>query len=325
VKFKALNPANVHRLLFVTLSNIGDVVMAMPTLAALHQQFPKAVIDIVGDARSEILFKHCSYVGRFYRKEKGAGYAGLWHLIQALRKTQYDLAVDLRSDGLLHLIKATVKLHKHANHTTLHLHSVEKHFAAMKPILNGVNNDIPSPKITLSTSELTLANTFFAEMQAQRVLALGLGANFAGKIWPWQAFVALANALSPAFDAVLLLGSQQELALTNQFQAAFHGRCFNACGQFNLLETTALLAKADYFVGNDSGLGHLASAAGVPTCTLFGVGAPHRYRPWGDLAIWLQEANQNIHAIRSDSVAVLVNQHLALLAAKKATPAINVE
>jgi ADP-heptose:LPS heptosyltransferase len=39
------------------------------------------------------------------------------------------------------------------------------------------------------------------------------------------------------------------------------------------------------FVGNDSGLMHMAAAAGIPTVGLFGPSRPENYRPWGDLAV----------------------------------------
>ncbi|HEY9549000.1 MAG TPA: glycosyltransferase family 9 protein, partial [Kiloniellaceae bacterium] len=43
----------------------------------------------------------------------------------------------------------------------------------------------------------------------------------------------------------------------------------------------ACLERADFFVGNDSGLMHLAAAAGTPTLGLFGPSPEVRYRPWG--------------------------------------------
>ena len=68
---------NVKKILFITLSNIGDVILTTPTLEALHFKFPNATFDIVGDKRSKILFKYCPYVSNFYEKDKDSGWCGL--------------------------------------------------------------------------------------------------------------------------------------------------------------------------------------------------------------------------------------------------------
>ena len=53
------------------------------------------------------------------------------------------------------------------------------------------------------------------------------------------------------------------------------------CGVLTLPEAAECLARATLFVGNDSGLMHLAAAAGAPTLGLFGPGEPARYAPAG--------------------------------------------
>ncbi len=58
---------NVERILFITLSCVGDAVMTTPVLQTLHKKYPHALIDVVADKRSSILFyamslsrRHCS-------------------------------------------------------------------------------------------------------------------------------------------------------------------------------------------------------------------------------------------------------------------------
>src|SRR3546814_1399104 len=56
----------------------------------------------------------------------------------------------------------------------------------------------------------------------------------------------------------------------------------------DLLTAAACLERADFFVGNDSGLMHLAAAAGTPTLGLFGPSPEARYRPWGPKASFVR-------------------------------------
>ena len=79
--------------------------MTTPALERLHQLYPEAVIDLVCDARSKILFEHCAYRGDIFLKEKKQGKKGLFKLVRLLRKKRYDLVVDLRTDGLAYLLR----------------------------------------------------------------------------------------------------------------------------------------------------------------------------------------------------------------------------
>ena len=53
----------------------------------------------------------------------------------------------------------------------------------------------------------------------------------------------------------------------------------------DLLTAYACLRRARLFIGNDSGLMHIAAAAGAPTIGLFGPSDERRYAPWGDKAV----------------------------------------
>ena len=298
----------VKSILFITLSNIGDAIMTTPVLEALHRKYPEAKIDILGDVRSQIVFKYCPYRGEFFVKQKKAGWRANLALLIKLRKKRYDLAVDLRTDGLLYLLRAKQKFAKLSSKANLHLHSVEKHMAAISSLQ--IKDQIIQTEVWLSDQERRVAHTVLAGYDGQRVLALGLGANFDGKIWPVSEFVALSHLLADHFDLILLLGNQQDAALSEVFIKNCKLTVLDFCGKLDLLTTAALLEKADYFVGNDSGLGHIASALKIRTFTVFGVGQPHRYRPWGQSAFWYQDPNQNISAISAKEIATKLKTQL---------------
>jgi hypothetical protein len=63
--------------------------------------------------------------------------------------------------------------------------------------------------------------------------------------------------------------------------ASARGRYVDLTGKVDLLTAYAALKRADLFIGNDSGLMHIAAAAGVPTIGLFGPSDERRYAPWG--------------------------------------------
>ena len=79
--------------------------------------------------------------------------------------------------------------------------------------------------------------------------------------------------------------------------------CLDVSGRTTLNTAAALLARASVFVGNDSGLGHMAAALSIPTLTLFGPGEPQRYRPWGPHARIMLAPNRNLNELSVAAVA----------------------
>ncbi|MDP8567972.1 glycosyltransferase family 9 protein [Methylophilus aquaticus] len=285
------------RILVITLSNIGDAIMSTPVLAALHAHYPEACIDLVCDVRSSALYKSCPYIGHLFERDKTHGWMGYLKLIVLLRQTRYDLIVDLRTDFLVHLLRAKQKFKKKSNVSTLHMHSVSKHMAAIRTL---VGNRAANLELWANAQDQHIVDTQFP--CAGRLLAVGLGANFSGKIWPLARYVAVANALSGQVDGVVLLGGSADRALAQQFSAQVRLPVYNACGNLSLPQSYALLKRCHFYLGNDSGLGHMAAAAGLPTLTLFGPGSPVRYLPWSRQAYFIQDPQQSIFGITVESV-----------------------
>lgn len=294
-----------HRILIITLSNIGDAVMTTPVFAALHALYPDAQFDVVCDIRSAALFAACPYIGKRYVRDKKSGWLGYYRLIKTLRATRYDWVVDLRTDFLAAMLKANIRFVKLPSRQSPSLHAVEKHLAAIKPLVGEV-----SPKLSLwaSTDDRQLVNTQFPVYG--NWLAIGLGANFSGKIWPVERYLAVANTLQVEIDGVVLLGNQEEQGLAQTFVDGAQLPVYSACGKLTLPQTYALLQQCACYLGNDSGLGHMAAAAGLPTLTLFGPGSPSRYLPCSPAARYLQDPAQDILGITVEAVVMQMQQML---------------
>ena len=83
---------------------------------------------------------------------------------------------------------------------------------------------------------------------------------------------------------LLILGGPEDTRMVEELRmASARGRCVDLTGKVDLLTAYACLKRADLFIGNDSGLMHIAAAAGTPTVGLFGPSDERRYAPWGPL------------------------------------------
>ncbi len=296
-----------QRILFVSLSNIGDAVMTTPVLAALHAHWPGAVVDIVADERSSVLFEYCPWRGRIVHKHKDRLLRGVPDVVRRLWGTRYDVLVDLRTDALPWLLRAR-KRYAHWGARPYGPHAVERHMG----VIAALHGKAPLPATQVWTGEDAeeKAAALVAALPGSRWLVLGPGARWPHKVWPAEYFSEMVRLLEPEFDAVILLGNEADAQYAGQIAARSALACRDWSGRTSLLEAAAIMKQASVFVGNDSGLGHLAAAAGIPTLTLFGPGEPERYHPWGPRAAWLRGEGGDMRRLEPAAVARRQLQHL---------------
>ena len=268
-----------QRLLVITLSNIGDLVMTTPVMEALAQRFPNARIDVVADARSSSLLHAAPYIGTIHHRDKRAGLGGLARLVKALRVQRYRLAVDLRTPVIPYLVRAEQRLVKpRRKRARVRRHAVSEHFEVLQSLLGpGMP---PLCRLYLDATVVADAQVRLAALPQGPLLAIAPGANWPGKEWPVPRYRALLDVLREDFAAAVILGNDADREkATSLGEVALP--VLDLTGRTALPLAAAILARMNMFIGNDSGLGHIAAAMAVPTLTLFGPGEPQRYRPWG--------------------------------------------
>jgi ADP-heptose:LPS heptosyltransferase len=119
------------------------------------------------------------------------------------------------------------------------------------------------------------------------VLAVGPTANWGGKQWPAERFAEIIARLT-ADGAILeraraaVFGAADERpAAAPVIESLPPERRIDLVGEVDLLTAAACLERCALYIGNDSGLMHLAAAAGTPTLGLFGPSKETLYAPWG--------------------------------------------
>jgi len=276
-------------ILLVSLSCVGDAVMTTPVLEALQKASPGASIDIVSDDRSSIIYTHCPYRGRVFIKDKKLFLRGSVALLKEVRRKDYDLIVDLRTDGLAYLCKGKRRLTKW-NSVPYGGHAVQRLMGVIRTVHG--EQAIPAPRVWITASEQTFAEAMLSALPGRRWLALAPGNADPKKVWQADKYAALANAMSDQITGVILDGSPREKAATEAVASMLKVPYVDLAGKTNLLQAAAVLSKASFFVGGDSGLGHIAAAVSTPTLTFFSVDSPARVLPWGNSAHWLKSRDE---------------------------------
>ena len=287
-----------ERLLVVTLSNIGDLVMTTPVFEFLATQYPQRRIDVVADQRSAMLLRHAPYVGEIFLRKKRAPITDQLSLLRRLRRRRYLAAIDLRTPLIPYALRADMRLVKPGRKREQH--AVEEHFGTVTPLAGNVRA-IPACRIYPGDAAVAVSRNWLDVLPGKRWLAVGPGANWLPKIWPRHKYRELLHRARAHFDAAIVLGSKDDCAAAH-FVSQVELPVLQTAGHLNLCETAAVLKRAECFVGNDSGLGHIAAACGTPTLTVFGPGQPQRYRPWSDHARIVEAPGSDLAALSSEQV-----------------------
>lgn len=290
-------------ILFISLSCVGDAVMTTPLLLSLNQHYPAASIDIVGDNRSSILFSRCPFAGEIINKDKSRAGRGIFKLIGRLRRKKYDLIVDVRTEFLPYLLHGT-RCYTKLGATPYGVHAVERMMGVIRPI----HQEAPIPPACIWTDEADerLVDEWL-EPAAGCWLAVAPGAGGrALKAWPEQHYAALIDFLGDVFTGVILLGTDGDKDITASIGRQLNTRFVDLAGKTSLLQAAAVLKRAEFFIGSDSGLGHVAAAVGTPTLSFFSVDRPERVRPWSNHAVWLRGGNNDARNIPVEDAAAKV-------------------
>jgi ADP-heptose:LPS heptosyltransferase len=160
-------------------------------------------------------------------------------------------------------------------------HQADYYLSALGP-LDGLS---ARPLVALRAEGICWADSFSARhsLQGRPLLALAPGSGAREKNWPAEFFLAVTRWWKQAVGGtvVLLIGPvEQERGGTDELQSS----CVVA-GNLNLSRLAALLARSDIYLGNDSGVSHLAAALGVRTVVLFGPSDAHQWAPRGEKVI----------------------------------------
>jgi heptosyltransferase-2 len=100
---------------------------------------------------------------------------------------------------------------------------------------------------------------------------LGPGAAYGpAKRWPAERFAEVGERLRRRGLALVLAGAREDAAACAAVRERLGGGCADLSGRTDLAALAGLCAAARVVVCNDSGLGHLAAALGIPTVTVFG-------------------------------------------------------
>lgn len=261
------------RILFITSSRIGDAVISCGILEQLRLTYPEAQFTIACGTVAEGVFTRFPALERLIVFEKER-YDRHWlRLWTKLVPHVWDIAVDVRGSAIALLLAARKRYIVPGGRRP------GRRYAQLGAALGF--NPPPIPVAWTAPEDDAQASKLLGDGP---VIALAPTANWEGKVWPAERFIKLfyeVQAKLPGIRPAIFGGpGAGEAAMAAPVLAALPG-AIDLVGKLTLPQAAACLRRAQLFVGNDSGLMHLAAAAGTHTLGLFGRSKASEYAPAG--------------------------------------------
>jgi heptosyltransferase II len=300
------------KVLIVKLSAIGDVTLSTPVAEALRRQYPGAEIHWLVGEKAAPLLQNNPHVDRlilineniFWRKK----FLALSELFFQLKFERYQKVYILHWSSWFHLFFRLMGIperigfardgrsmgltqsfpYVEASETA---HDVTQYLRLASPTVSFIK-----PSLFFTEDEIsTLENSVKQWMPAGVCRSPGEGGWIAiapgggnnpklfmpQKRWPAERFVALIRLLfkdDPGLR-IFLLGDDSESDLLGS-EFAKDSRVVQLAGRLSLRQTALLLQQCRLFIGNDSGLLHLAGALDIPSISFFGPTSPAGKTPF---------------------------------------------
>jgi ADP-heptose:LPS heptosyltransferase len=135
-------------------------------------------------------------------------------------------------------------------------------------------------------------------LEARAFLLILPGSGSRRKNWQVEKFIELAERGIAELSPIAVLGPAEA-----ELHGVFRDRRIATLSDLELGEVAGLASCARAFVGNDSGVTHLAAATGTPGVAIFGPTDPLRWRPFGAVRVIHREP---IEEVAVEEVAALI-------------------
>lgn len=290
----------VRKVLLVRLRSIGDTVLTTPSLFALKRFLPKAQIDILLESWVAPVLSGFEFADNVITLDRGS-VSSRALIAREIRSKRYDVVYNLhggttatfltRATGATHRVGYAsyqyARLHNHLAPSPLTLwgrdktHSVEQQLALLGWTGVPVTDRPPTSLGLTATAESTVSSRLAAAgINEQQSFALvHPAAAFATKQWAVEKFARIVEELAARDIPSIALVASHEANLA----AELRKNCAAPLVMFDdlsLPEVISLARRARIFVGNDSGIAHIAAAVGAPSVVIFGSSNRAHWQPW---------------------------------------------
>ncbi len=291
------------KILFICSNLIGDTILSSGAINQFINQNQEAKLTfVVGPTAAPLLknYKNIENIIIFKKRKLNLHWL---EIFQKTYSTKWDIVVDFRSSVLSLLLKNNKKYIFKKNHSFHHIEQLNSSFG-----FECSNLFIPTSDDEANKVNNHLNSTF-------KHVVIFPGGNWTPKLWSAESYNETIKLLIDKFDKIkfILVGSLEEKKkFYNLLIKDIKKDLIIDLFGYNLTLTSAYMKKSDVFIGNDSGLMHLAVASKLKVISLFGPTNDEVYGPYGDRNIVIR-TKENYNYFKS----VKINENKSYMSSIK--------
>lgn len=295
------------RILICRLSAIGDCVETWPIATALKNYLPECEITWVVDCGVDSLLREHSCIDHVIRLPKGwlKRPTILWQLRSQLRSKHIEVAIDpqgLSKSSLIAWLSGARRRIGFAPPVAKEIspwiyteaiapqrtHLVDRQLELLTPF------GIRPERIDFGYRVNEEMRTWWKQMRnslgIQKPYAvINAGAGWESRVWDMGRYAEVAKFISSqGIIPLVLWGGAKEQTMAEEIVAISGGAAMMSPAA-NLVQLSAILYTASFYVGSESGPMHMAAALGTPCISLHGPTLAVRSGPYGDEHLPIQK------------------------------------
>ena len=265
--------------LIIQTAFIGDAILATAVMEKLHSYYPESKIDILVRKGNEGLFTYHPYLNKCLIWNKSEGkYKSLFTTIQTIRINKYSHLINLHrftSSGFLTAFSgASEKIGFDKNPLSFLFtkrikhsigdgkHEVERNQLLIEHLTDSI---FAKPKLYPRNEDENKINSLIKKP----FICMAPSSVWFTKQLPKEKWIELISKINSSCTIYILGGKSDKTYCDEIIKESKAGNCVNLCGTLNLLQSAALMQKAEMNYVNDSAPLHLCSATNAPVTAFF--------------------------------------------------------
>ncbi len=277
-----IDRSQINRILVITLSNVGDIILTTPVIRTLAKEFSGARIDVMVGPRGKEIFERDPRIFKLIIYDKHLPVTEKRRLQLKLKKMRYDLIADLRNTVFPLLIGPKYRTATIQHFPGSVIHRTERHLHRLKGL--GIEDADKGCYIHIPLEDGEYVSGILKEKGITgTIVIVNPGAKSHLKRWTTEGFAKVCDKLIDECKVEpVFVGLKEDGKIVDEVMGKMKNKAHSLVDKTNIRHLASLLRRSKLLITNDSAPLHLGCAVGTRVLAIFGPTDPKKYGPTGE-------------------------------------------
>ena len=301
-------PKKISRILLVKFWGAGNIMMLLPGLKAIKENYASAQVDFLTLTSNEKILANtqmCASLILIDVKSLSAFVKSIFTSMHKLRSMHYDIVIDFEqfarfSALMVGFTRSPVKIglvtrgqHRHCLYNVRipynnHIHIIDIFMSLFRYAFNDnrfkLCQCVDCFHFDFDSTKKKISDKGFLFNKPIVIMHVGTSPNFYLRRWPKECFAKLAIKLRDTYGvAIFFTGITGEIPISAGIMTLIENKkdIYDCVGYLSVVEFISLVKIAGLVISADTAPVHIASALSIPVVAMYGPNTPDLYGPWG--------------------------------------------